>query len=610
MIEIFNGSVYNFGSASSIWVKIESERRRNGADMQYKFYYRVRLSNRSGGTASGASYQNNVQTKLYLNGLNVWTKNVQSSSTNWDYEFETDWFTISNKVSGTTPFRFTVKDTINSSWCNYSSSTYQLDIDPAGSDFNTISNFNIGQPFTITTTKYDTDMYDKLVIKLGEVVLKTLDNIETSVLIDFSEEELNTIYELTTNVQYADFTFAISSFEDEAMSSQIGITNEKVVKGYIIASNPIIASKSAIDTNEDTINLTSDNIKLIKGYSNVVVNIVAEGQNQAKIKTVIVNNEIAENGVIAFDKITTNIFNIVVTDSRGFQTTDNIVLEIIDYIDVTLNATVVRNEPTDSKVKISYSGNFFKGNFGAVENSLNVQYRFKEKGQEFTADDKWINMTPNINENNTFQEENFIVDGVDYKKIYEFQVRAVDKLTEWPITGIVVKKGEPVLHVGEDFVNVYGDIEQNSKKLSDIYASLGLTGDLEDLITINKTNLVSAINSVGIVESGSDETSDYIKFANGTMICHGTISETVVGGHQTSNNGWYVSSAITVDFPQEFIEAPRVIPTASRLAGDTIGIVVFVRNISTTGFTAWSGLLVSSSSTGWKREYTAIGKWK
>lgn len=518
MIEIFNGSVYNFGSSSSIWVIIGYEKQRNGADMQYRFNYKIRLANRSGGTASSASYQNNVQTKLYLNGLNVWTKNVQSSSTNWDYEYETEWFTVANKTLGTAPFRFTVKDTINSSWCNYSSSTYQLDIDPAGSDFNTISNFNIGQPFTITTTKYDTDMYDKLVIKLGEVVLKTLDNIETSVLIDFSEEELNTIYELTTNVQYADFTFAISSFEDEEMSSQIGITNEKVVKGYIIASNPIITSKSAIDTNDTTIALTGDNTKLIKGYSNVKVNVVAAGQNQATIKTIIVNNEIAENGFIAFDKITTNVFNITVIDSREFQTTGVITLDMIDYLDITLNVNVLRNEPTDSKVKINYSGNCFKGSFGAVENTLNVQYRFKEKGQEFTEDDKWTDMAPTINDNNTFQEENFVVDDVDYKKVYEFQVRAVDKLTEWLITGIVVKKGEPTVHVGEDFVNIYGDIEQNGQNINKIYAGLELTGDLKELSTFNKESLTKAINSLlpAILYDNEDGSNENIELSDTT----------------------------------------------------------------------------------------------
>lgn len=42
-------------------------------------------------------------------------------------------------------------------------------------------------------------------------------------------------------------------------------------------------------------------------------------------------------------------------------------------------------------------------------------------------------------------------------------------------------------------------------------------GDLTQLNTTNKSNLVGAINS--IVESGSNANGDYIKYSDGTMIC-------------------------------------------------------------------------------------------
>ena len=47
-------------------------------------------------------------------------------------------------------------------------------------------------------------------------------------------------------------------------------------------------------------------------------------------------------------------------------------------------------------------------------------------------------------------------------------------------------------------------------------------GNLTQLNTTNKNNLVSAINSV--VESGSNENGNWIKYADGTMICTKTIS--------------------------------------------------------------------------------------
>lgn len=454
MIEIFNGSVYNFGSASSIWATISYEKKRNGADMQYRFNYKIRLSNRSGGTASSASYQNNVQGKFYLNNVNVYTKSVKSSSTNWSYEYTTEWFDVEDKIDGTVPFKFTIKDTVNSLWCNYSSTTYQLEIDPAGSNFKTVSNFNIGQPFTITTNKYNEDLYDKLVIKLGTTIIKTMNNVGTTIQVDFTSSELNTIYSSTKTVQNADFTFEISSYEDTTMSTQIGITNTKVVKGYIIASNPIISSKSAIDTNDTTIALTGSNTKLIRLYSNVKVSINATGQNQATIKSITVNNQAATNGVITFNKTNTNVFNIVVTDSRGFQTTDSITLEMVNYIELTLSPNVSRNLPTDNKVNISYSGNCFNGSFGAVNNTIKVQYRFKVKGQTFTDTDVWYDMTPTVYDDNTYEENDFIVENVDYQKLYEFQVRVVDELMIKQVIGIIVRKGEPVFNWDDDEFNV------------------------------------------------------------------------------------------------------------------------------------------------------------
>ena len=468
MIEIFNGSVYNFGTQTAIKAIIKYEKQRIGADMQYRFYYKIYL----GGTyGSSAYYQNNVRGTFTLNNEVVWTKNTKSSNKGWSYEYTSEWFTIEDKTDGKVPFKFTIKDTANSSWCNYSSTTYQLEIDPAGSGFKTLSNFNIGQPFTITINKYNEEFYDKLAIKLGDTLLKTLDNIETTVLVDFSTNELDVIYGLTTDVQNADFTFEISSYEDEEMSIQIGATNTKVVKGYIIASNPLISSKSAIDTNDTTTALTGDNTRLIRLYSNVKVSVNAVGQNKATIKSITINNEAATNGEITFNKINTNVFNIVVTDSRGFQTTDSITLEMINYIELTLNASVSRNQPTDNSVEISYSGNCFKGNFGATENTLKVQYRFKEKGETFNDTDIWYDMTPTVYEDNTYEEYSFIAEGVDYQKLYEFQVRVVDELMINQVIGIIVRKGKPIINWGEDFLNVNGDIKQNNININEIYTN-------------------------------------------------------------------------------------------------------------------------------------------
>lgn len=123
MAQIFKGRVYSSSPYPS--AEINYEYKRDGADMLYRFTGKVYLEQ------SGGWYYNNLQLKLYLNGSNVYTKDCKSSSTGWSISFDSDWKTVSNKTSGTTPFYFTVKDTQNTSWCNYTSSTYNLTVAPA-----------------------------------------------------------------------------------------------------------------------------------------------------------------------------------------------------------------------------------------------------------------------------------------------------------------------------------------------------------------------------------------------------------------------------------------------------------------------------------------------
>lgn len=123
MAEIFNGSV--FGGPPGISTTVNYEYARDGANMKYHFWGNTRLS------SSGDWYRNNVRVKLYLNGSDIYTKDCKSSSKGWSINWDAGWHTVSNKTSGTTPFYFTVKDTQNSGWCNYTSGTYQLYVAPA-----------------------------------------------------------------------------------------------------------------------------------------------------------------------------------------------------------------------------------------------------------------------------------------------------------------------------------------------------------------------------------------------------------------------------------------------------------------------------------------------
>lgn len=545
MTEIFNGLIYTFGTYSALKAVVSYDKKRVGADMQYRFNYKIFISDRSGNPYAYGNYNNKLKAEFTLNGVKVWEKETSSTSTGWSFEYTSDWFTVKNKTTGTTPFKFTIKDTQNSSWCNYTSSTYSLGVDPAGSDIGAVANFNIGNAITVPITKY-ASMYDVLVVKIGSTFIKTINNASNLETITFTSSELNTIYGLTTEVQSTVFTFELTTYEDSSKATIVGTTKSTTARGYIVGSAPSINSITFEDTNSTTKALTGDSSKMVRYKSNVKVSVSASGVNSATITSVTINDKTAtlSNGyyVATFNSASTNNFKVVVVDSRGFDTPDTKTMPMVSYIPLTLSASVRRNQPTDGKVVIDYSGNYFDGSFGSENNTLTVQYRYIEKGG--TWKDVWNTLTPTIS-GNTYNG-NAIIEDFDYQKQFVFQVKVADKLSMPKATEVSIAKGEAILYWKENLAGVNGDFVVKSGK--SIKSGKYLSTD--DLIKF-QTNIFGA-NSDGFkfkaIRSSITNNTDYPHDSSGMAWAgrdtHGFIitkygsADVVVGGGNANAIKW------------------------------------------------------------------------
>ena len=478
METIYNSNIYNFGSGSALHLVLQYEKQRSGADMQYRFYYQIYIADRNGNYNPYGSYNNNLRLTFTLNGNDVWYPETGGHSGAWSKDDTSGWITISNKTSGTTPLVVKVDDTINPSWCHYTSGTFNLAIDPAGSDLGAINNFNIGTMFTVPITKY-ASMYDVLTIKIGNTTIKTIENASTSNQINFTQQELNAIYGLTINDASKDFTFELKTYENSSKTTQVGITKTKTAKGYIVGANPVINSVDIIDTDTDIVNnLTGDNTKLVMYHSTAKISASVSGIYQANISYVKINgtnatyNQNTGKWELEIENVITNQFDIEVKDSRGFNNVPNpqtYTTTKIDYIPLTANTTITRNQPTDGKVNVEISGNYFNGNYGLENNNLIVKYRYKEYGGSYDPDEQdWLSLTPTITNNTynlTAQLSNF-----DYQKQYEFQVKVYDLLEEQNIIGIPLSKGIPTYNWGDDFFNINGELRIfNQAILTNLY---------------------------------------------------------------------------------------------------------------------------------------------
>lgn len=108
-----------------------------------------------------------------------------------------------------------------------------------------------------------------------------------------------------------------------------------------------------------------------------------------------------------------------------------------------------------------------------------------------------------------------------------------------------------------------------------------------------------------VIETGSNENGSYIKYFDGTMICYGTVTETI--NISTLYEGAYFGAITDKSFAQQFITAPVLtlgIKQNNSLLSSTI---VNVTN-STFGVYIWKSATKSNVSV--TINYQAIGRWK
>ncbi|MCI8618334.1 MAG: hypothetical protein HFJ60_08930 [Clostridia bacterium] len=227
-----------------------------------------------------------------------------------------------------------------------------------------------------------------------------------------------------------------------------------------------------VDTNQDTINLTGSNTKLIKYKSTAKITITTNAKNGASISSKKVNNSLVEGNSISISNVETDTFVVTVTDSRGYTKSVTLKPTVVNYIPLSINATVKRVQPTTGEVAIEFSGNYFNGNFGSTNNTLNINWYYREKNSS-----TWINggiLTTIINEK-TYSNGNSKISlgtNFNYQKSYEFYLNVVDKLTTLQ-PNYSITQGIPIFNWGKDFFNVNGIFKINEINILELIFPIG-----------------------------------------------------------------------------------------------------------------------------------------
>ena len=310
-------------------------------------------------------------------------------------------------------------------------------------------------------------------------------------------------------------TIACQFYAETYSGSTLIGTSPTITATFTATGNPIINDISILDFNNVTTQLTGDHTKMIRYASLIEVVVDSTAQNSASVSLVKINGvDAINNRYYDFYNCSTNLFNIVVTDSRGYTTSQTQEITMVDYIPLTLNATIVRNQPTDGIVNINYNGNYFNGDFGAQLNSLTVQYRYVEKGQDINQA-TWQSLTPTIS-GNTYSQSNYQINGFNYQKQYEFQIRAIDRIRSPQINGINVSKGQPVFWWNDDGLYVNNILKLNNKNvaLDDEKVEQLYLGNNPDINSLRETSGIYGIYNCSQAPTLDIGTLEVIRYAN------------------------------------------------------------------------------------------------
>ncbi len=294
---------------------------------------------------------------------------------------------------------------------------------------------------------------------------------------------------------------------------------------------------SVADINPDTLSLTGDADKLIRYCSTAQAAAEFCGNYGAGIA----DYRLASNGGVytanpaMIPQAENGEFLFSVTDTRGCTKQVEITKEIIPYIKLTCN--LLSGKPDgEGNMGLCVKGNYFDGSFGAKDNTLTVQYRYKPTGTLWqNTEEEWHTLPLSIGDNTYTAEE--ILTGLDYQTAYIFQARAIDRLATAKSLEYTAR-ATPVFDWGEHDFHIHGSLRIQDRTVVDHVVEQGVVGIWY-----------------------------YRKWASGNVECRCLIGE--------DNPLWQVWGALyetklQVALPFAFEKAPWVLATPGAAAGNMI----------------------------------------
>jgi hypothetical protein len=394
---------------------------------------------------------------------------------------------ITHNNAGAASFAVSIKAAIYSASYNCSGSkTFTLNTIPRKATITSAPNF---------------DDEDNPTIKYSNPAGNSVTSLKACISLDGSAADIAYRDISKTGTSY---TFTLTDAERKVLRAATTTANSRTVKFFIetvisgttyrhsvsktlsiVNAAPTI-SPTVVDIKPETLALTGNKNIFIRYHSNASFSFGSSTKKEATVKSrsLTSGTKSSKSGTGTFYGVDSGTFKFTLTDSRGNSASATLTKNIIPYVDLTcaLTPKAALAEDNTTTITLAMSGNYFNGSFGAVDNTLVVQYRHKVSGGDYGP---WINAGI-VSTNNNKYVAKATISSLDYTQEYVVQARAIDKIaTNGVATKEIVVRTKPVFDWGkEDFAfhtSVYLD---NAKQL------YGKTTEGQDLmmISLNASN--------------------------------------------------------------------------------------------------------------------------
>ena len=399
----------------------------------------------------------------------------QMSGTRWLKENQS--LVVNHNPDGTGTATIYWKWGVNSSWGKFSNPSGSFTVDlpriPRGATLTAAPNFTDEENPTITYSNPAGDIVDSLeacislTSAVDDISYRSIGKTGTSYTFNLTDAERNILRNgITTGESRTVYFYIRTRIGENEFHSYLTKTLT------LVNHTPTLSPQAYVSTSSTTYTLTGAQTRFIKGYTDVTVSTGAAARKNATIASQKITNSgqtvNAASGTIT--KVNNGTFTFSVTDSRGLTTTQTLTREIVNYIPLTCNFKP--KIAVDGTATIEIDGNVFNASFGAQQNTLAIQIRYRTAGGTWGD---WIGVN-GTKSGNTYYATHTIT-GLDYRTKYGFQVKAWDKIntiTTAEITAIAL----PVFDWGEnDFrFNVPVSFGVDAEPMMDYVVGQGTSG--------------------------------------------------------------------------------------------------------------------------------------